>query len=116
MQKASVAFRKAINNAIIAGSGVGQPQGLLTGGVARCLTSPLTPPGSVTWQDAFQLMMQLPAQWHDGAVYLANQNTIATSSRARFRSSPSTRERRIRSLLGAQPVSRSIHTHLAIAR
>src|SRR5262249_42227746 len=77
MQKASVAFRKAINNAIIAGSGVGQPQGLLTGGVPRCLTSPLTPPGSVTWQDAFQLMMQLPAEWHDGAVYLANQNAIA---------------------------------------
>jgi predicted phage gp36 major capsid-like protein len=57
MQKASAAFRAAINNAIVAGTGNGQPQGLLTaGGIPRCLTSEATPAGTLTWQDAFMLL------------------------------------------------------------
>ncbi|MBR0778547.1 phage major capsid protein [Bradyrhizobium diazoefficiens] len=78
-RKAQRAFRRAIANAIIAGSGLGQPSGLLSpqSGVRICDTGDSTPAGQISWQDCFMLMAQLPAELWDGAVFMANQQTIA---------------------------------------
>src|SRR5262249_11243104 len=53
IRKAGEGFRRTINNAIIAGSGVGMPIGILNpnSGIPVCETSPHTAPGTFTWQD-----------------------------------------------------------------
>jgi HK97 family phage major capsid protein len=80
LQKVSQGFRNAINNAIIAGDGVGKPLGILspTGGIPILDTAPSTPPNHFTWQDLIQLKWNVPAQFHNqGGAYLLNQTTFS---------------------------------------
>jgi HK97 family phage major capsid protein len=77
IQKVSDGMRITINDAIIAGDGLGKPMGLLNpqSGIAVCETAPATPPGMFTWQDLVMLKFEIPQQWWDGSVYLMNQRT-----------------------------------------
>jgi HK97 family phage major capsid protein len=76
-QKVSDGMRITINDAIVAGDGLGKPMGLLNpqSGIAICETGAATPPGMFTWQDLVMLKFELPQQWWDGSVYLMNQRT-----------------------------------------
>jgi HK97 family phage major capsid protein len=78
MQKVQWAFRNTVSDAILAGTGVGMPLGLLNqaAGVPICDTGPNTPAGQFTWQDLYALAWQVPMQWHAGAVYVMNQRTF----------------------------------------
>jgi HK97 family phage major capsid protein len=79
LQKASQGFRDAINNAIIAGDGLGKPLGILNpnSGIPICDTSPATQPGQFTWQDLVMLKFEIPSRWHEGASFFMNQRTFA---------------------------------------
>jgi HK97 family phage major capsid protein len=80
LQKTNRAFRHTISNAIIAGSGVGMPIGILNpaAGIPICDTGAGTPAGQFTWQDLVMLKWQVPVQYHaQGGRYLMNQNTFA---------------------------------------
>jgi HK97 family phage major capsid protein len=79
MRKASEGFRNAINDAIIAGDGIGKLLGILNpnAGIPICDTSVATQPGTFTWQDLVMLKFEIPAQWHDGASNFMNQRTFA---------------------------------------
>jgi HK97 family phage major capsid protein len=70
-------MRITINDAIIAGDGLGKPLGLLNlqSGIAICETAPATPTGMFSWQDLVMLKFEIPQQWWDGSVYLMNQRT-----------------------------------------
>jgi HK97 family phage major capsid protein len=76
-QKVSDGMRITINDAIIAGDGLGKPMGLLNpqSGIAVCDTAPSTPPGQFVWQDLLALKFEVPQQWWEGSVFLMNQRT-----------------------------------------
>jgi HK97 family phage major capsid protein len=77
MDKISVGMSALINEAIIIGSGNGQPLGLLNvrSGIPVCETSSSTPPGAFAWQDLVSLGMEVPNQWQQGVSFLMNQRT-----------------------------------------
>jgi HK97 family phage major capsid protein len=78
--KVADAFRRTINNTIIAGGGVGKPIGILTSqaGIPICDASVATPPGTFTWQDLAFLKANIPAEWERGnGIYLMNQTTFS---------------------------------------
>lgn len=79
LRKVSDSFRYTINRAIIAGTGMGMPAGLLAvnSGVPVCEVSPSTPAGQFTWQDLVMLKYQVPIQWHPNAVFVMSQQTYA---------------------------------------
>jgi HK97 family phage major capsid protein len=79
LRKASNAFRDTINGAVVAGDGIGKPQGLLhpNSGIPICETAPATPPSMFTWQDCVMLAYEVPMQYHAGASFLLNQRTWA---------------------------------------
>jgi predicted phage gp36 major capsid-like protein len=72
MRKAADGFRRTINNAVIAGDGIGKPLGLLSAnaGIPIMDTAPNTVPGQFTWQDVVLLKYEVPMQWHAGGSYL----------------------------------------------
>ena len=73
-------MRATISNALITGTGVGMPIGILNpnGGVPTCETAPATAVGQFSWQDLVMLKWQVPVQYHGtGAAYMMNQNTFA---------------------------------------
>jgi HK97 family phage major capsid protein len=75
LQKVALAFRNALSDAILAGDGVGRPQGILhpASGVPVCDTSINTPAGQFVWQDLVSVKFQVPLQYHAGAVWVMNQ-------------------------------------------
>jgi len=79
LTKVSDAFRRSISNAIMHGSGIGMPIGILNpnASVPICDTSDNTPPGQFTYQDLAMLRMEVPMQWQAGGSYLMNQRTFA---------------------------------------
>jgi HK97 family phage major capsid protein len=78
MRKAQRAFRGKISAAVMAGDGVGKPQGILhaTSGIPVCDVGDGTLPGTLTWQDLVLLKYQLPEQWLTGGSYLMNTRTL----------------------------------------
>lgn len=79
--KVQRAFRNTVSNALISGSGVGMPIGILNpaAGIPICNTGAGTPAGQFTWQDLVMLKWQVPMQYHTpsgGGKYLMNQNTF----------------------------------------
>jgi HK97 family phage major capsid protein len=76
--KVSAAFRNTISEAIMTGTGVGMPLGLLhrSAGLPVCDTGPNTPAGQIAWQDLISLKFEVPIQWHADGVYLCNQRTF----------------------------------------
>jgi HK97 family phage major capsid protein len=79
LTKVNRAMRATISDALIAGDGIGKPQGILnpSTGIPICATGPLTPAGQFTWQDLIMLKWQVPVQFHGaGSAYLMNQNTF----------------------------------------
>lgn len=78
LQKVNRAFRNTISTALISGSGVGMPVGILNpaAGIPVCDTSANTPAGQFTWQDLVMLRWQVPMQWQGGGKYLMNQHTF----------------------------------------
>jgi HK97 family phage major capsid protein len=72
-------MRDIINQAILMGSGVGEPMGIFNpkSGIPVCEVGLATPPGQFGWPDLVQLKFELPMQWQDGAVFLMNQRTAA---------------------------------------
>jgi len=79
MRKVSDAFGQTISTAIIGGTGVGMPMGILNpnSGIPVCDVSERTPPGTLTWQDLVALRGEIPMQWQSGGSYLMNQKTFA---------------------------------------
>jgi HK97 family phage major capsid protein len=79
LRKVADAFRRKISDAIVAGTGIGMPQGILNpnAGIPICDTSPATPTGQFSWQDLVMLKMEVPMQWPAGGSYLMNQRTFA---------------------------------------
>jgi HK97 family phage major capsid protein len=77
--KVERAFRHTVSSAIVNGSGIGKPLGILnpTAQIPTCDTSANTPAGQFTWQDLVMLKWQVAAQFHAGAAYLMNQQTFA---------------------------------------
>ena len=73
------AFRRSLSQAFMTGDGNGKPQGILTpgAGLPICDTSELTPAGTFTWQDIFMLKWNVAVQYHPGAAFMMNQNTLA---------------------------------------
>jgi HK97 family phage major capsid protein len=63
--KVADAFRRTINNTIIAGDGVGKMMGILTpqAGIPICDTSAATQPGQFSWADLLQLKYDIPMEW-----------------------------------------------------
>ena len=72
-------LRATINQALILGSGVGMPMGILNpnAGIPICDTAVSTPAGQFTWQDLVMLKWEIPMQWQAGASFLMNQRTFA---------------------------------------
>jgi HK97 family phage major capsid protein len=79
IRRISEGMAATINNAILVGDGVGKPMGLLNprSGIPVCDTAAATAAGILTWQDAYMLKWEIPAQWQAGASYLCNQRTWA---------------------------------------
>lgn len=79
VRRAYQGYRDAISAAILAGTGVGKPLGILNpqSGIPVCESSASTPPGQVSWQDLMALKFELPPQWQANARYLMNQRTLA---------------------------------------
>lgn len=79
LNKAAQAYRIAINNAVISGTGIGMPMGILNpnAGIPVCETSETTPTGQFSWADLIMLKWEIPQAWHAGASYLMNQRTFA---------------------------------------
>jgi len=79
MAKAARAFTHKISSAIIAGTGVGQPIGILNpqSHIPVCDTASTTPADQFTWSDLIQLAFQVPAQWRAGGSFLMNSRTLA---------------------------------------
>jgi HK97 family phage major capsid protein len=79
LRKANDGFRRTLNRAIIMGSGLGMPMGILnpSSGIPICDVASSTPPGQFTWQDLVMLAYDVPIQWHSGASFLMNQRTWA---------------------------------------
>jgi HK97 family phage major capsid protein len=79
LRKVADAFRRKISDAIVAGAGLGMPQGVLnpTSGIPICDTSESTPPGQFTWRHLVMLKMELPMQGQAGASFLMNLRTFA---------------------------------------
>ena len=77
--KVNTAYRNTISNAIISGTGVGMPGGILNpnSGIQICDTAASTPVGQFTWQDAIMLKWSVPIQYHPNGAYICNQNTFA---------------------------------------
>jgi HK97 family phage major capsid protein len=77
--KVSRAFRNTVSEAVMIGSGVGMPIGILNpaAGIPICDTAAPTPAGQFTWQDLVMLRFQVPMQFWDPTTsgYLMNQNT-----------------------------------------
>lgn len=73
------AFRRTLSQAFMLGDGNGKPQGILTvgAGLPICDTGAQTPAGTFTWQDVFMLKWNVAVQYHPGAAYMMNQNTLA---------------------------------------
>jgi HK97 family phage major capsid protein len=78
-EKVSRAFRNTVSSAVVAGDGLGKPQGILHpgSGIPICDTGVNTPAGQFTWQDLVMLKWQVAVQFHRDASYLMNQNTFA---------------------------------------
>lgn len=78
LNKVNRAFRNTISTAIISGSGVGMPIGILNpvAGIPICDVSDATAAGQFTWQDLVMLKWQVPMQWQGGGKFLMNQNTF----------------------------------------
>jgi HK97 family phage major capsid protein len=78
INKVNRAFRNTISKALISGSGVGMPVGILNpaAGIPICDTSDNSPAGQFTWQDLVMLRWQVPGQWQGGGRYLMNQHTF----------------------------------------
>jgi HK97 family phage major capsid protein len=79
LRKVSNAFRVKVSQAVITGSGVGMPIGLLNpaAGIPICETGAATPAGQIAWQDLIMLRWQVPMQWQSGGRFLMNQNTFS---------------------------------------
>jgi HK97 family phage major capsid protein len=78
--KVSKAVTNTVSTAMISGSGVGKPQGILhqSSEIPVCDTSPNTPVGQIDWRDLVMLAWQVPMQWMGpGASYLMNQSTFS---------------------------------------
>ena len=79
LNKVSRAFRRTVSEAVMTGSGVGMPQGILQpqSGIPVCDTAAGTAAGTIGWQDLVMLRFQVPMQYWDAATsgYLMNQNT-----------------------------------------
>src|SRR5262249_15184578 len=82
MRRVSDGMRVTINNALVAGDGLGKPMGFLNpnAGIPILDTSPSTPPGQITWQDLAMLKWDVPMQWHANGTYVMNQRTWALIS------------------------------------
>ena len=65
-RKVSNAVTRTVSSAMVTGTGVGKPQGILHGssGIPICDTSPNDPVGQFTWQSLILLKFQVPVQWH----------------------------------------------------
>jgi HK97 family phage major capsid protein len=79
LRKVSNAMRVIISQAVMTGSGIGMPLGILhpTAGVPVCDTGVNTPASQFSWQDLIFLKWQVPIQWQAGGRFLLNQNTFA---------------------------------------
>lgn len=79
LNKVRDAFRRTLSEAFMIGDGNGKPIGILnpTSGIPICDVSTLTPTTTFTWQDLFMLKWQVAVQYHAGAAYMMNQNTLA---------------------------------------
>ncbi|UGY16730.1 phage major capsid protein [Bradyrhizobium septentrionale] len=76
--KVSRAFRNTVSEAVMIGSGVGMPIGILNpaSGIPICDTAAPTPAGQFTWQDLVMLRFEVPMQfWDPAGAYLMNQRT-----------------------------------------
>lgn len=72
------AFANRISRAIINGTGINMPMGILNpqSGIPICDTAPGSPEGQFSWQDLVLLLYQLPEQWQPNAVYFMNGRTL----------------------------------------
>ncbi|WP_338830238.1 phage major capsid protein [Bradyrhizobium sp. 27S5] len=76
--KVGRAFRNTVSEAVMIGSGIGMPQGILlpSSGIPICDTAAATPANQFTWQDLVMLKFAIPVQyWDANAAYLMNQRT-----------------------------------------
>jgi HK97 family phage major capsid protein len=78
LNKVNRAFRRTISSALISGTGVGMPIGILNSaaGIPICDTAAPTAAGQFTWQDLVMLKWQVPMQWQGAGKYLMNQHTF----------------------------------------
>ena len=79
MRKVATAFRNTINRAIMIGTGLGMPLGILNpqAGIPICDVSESTPPSQFTWQDLVMLKMEVPLEWQANGSFFMNQKTLA---------------------------------------
>jgi HK97 family phage major capsid protein len=78
VSKVQRAFGLTISNAIVSGTGVGMPTGILNPNtnIPICDTSANTPTGTFTWQDLVMLKWQVPMSFVGGGSYWMNQYTM----------------------------------------
>src|SRR5262249_48485150 len=111
LRKVSDAIRVTINNAVVAGDGLGKPLGFLSpnAGIPILDTSPSTPTGQISWQDLVMAKWDLPQVWHPNGAYFMNQRTwalLATTSDAIGRPlfAPSPIQNQVGLMLNGSPV------------
>jgi HK97 family phage major capsid protein len=79
INKINQAFKRTINNAVLVGTGVGMPIGILNpnSGIQVCDTAGSTPPGQFSWQDLIALKWSVNSQYHARGRYTMNQTSFA---------------------------------------
>jgi HK97 family phage major capsid protein len=79
LTKASQGFRNTINRAVMVGSGIGMPIGILNpnAGIPVCDVAEATAEGQFTWQDLTMLQFELCEPWRAAGSYMMNARTFA---------------------------------------